>query len=74
MTQTLKRRTLDLATLTLEKGAHDPDHTLTAIELATLLAEVVRHTRTSYGSPEEWRRDFTRAVNIYQALINQGSL
>jgi len=27
MTETLQRRTLDLATLTLEKGAHNPDHT-----------------------------------------------
>lgn len=38
MTKTLKRRTLDLATLMLEKGAHNPDHTFCVMEAVAYIA------------------------------------
>ena len=38
MTETLKRRTLDLATLMLAKGAHHPDHTFCVMEAVAFIA------------------------------------
>ena len=37
-------------------------------ELATLLAEVIRRMGASYGSPEAWRTDITRAVKVFEDL------
>ena len=33
-------------------------------DLASLLAEVIRRAGAAYGSPQDWRRDFTQAVKI----------
>ena len=39
-------------------------------ELASLLAEVIRRMGASYGPPKEWRRDFTRAVKVFEGTFN----
>lgn len=38
------------------------------IELATLLAGVIQRMGAAYGSPENWRQDFTRAVKVFEAM------
>jgi hypothetical protein len=35
-------------------------------ELATLVAEIIRRMGASYGSAEDWRADFRRAVKIME--------
>lgn len=37
-------------------------------DLAMLTAEIIRRMGAAYGSPEDWRRDITKAVGIMESL------
>jgi hypothetical protein len=39
------------------------------IETSGLVAELIRRSGASYGSAEDWRRDFTAAVEATNALV-----
>jgi len=38
------------------------------LDLSGLVAETIRRAGASYGSREDWRRDFTRAVKIEESI------
>ena len=40
------------------------------IELSTIVAGIIQRAGASYGSPEDWRTDMQRCVNIYQQLLD----
>lgn len=50
-------------------NAHSLSVDQALIELATLLAEVIRRMGAAYGSSEDWRRDLTRCVKIHEQLF-----
>ena len=35
-------------------------------DLAELVADIIRRMGASYGTPRDWRQDFTRAVKIME--------
>jgi hypothetical protein len=37
-------------------------------DLAVLVAEIIKRMGAAYGSPDDWRRDITTAVKIYEGI------
>ena len=44
------------------------------IELSGLTAEIIRRSGASYGSAEDWRRDFTAAVEVTNSLMRASAV